>query len=165
MEAWKVVFRSRDRRPSRHDKLILPRFPIFRASRETLLVPVAGARPISLFGLFLFLLLFGQLGAEEIAESAEALARGWGLAAVGLVLGTPFGALGGGAGQAVPAALVDVDDLGLELRAHRRRLLIVGAARRAQLGVRDQSLAFRPGDEHAVGLHAVHLRVDHVPHP
>src|SRR5712664_4554760 len=117
----------------------------------------------SVLGLFLFLLL--ELGAEEVAEGAEAFAGGWGLAAVGLVLGASFGALGGGAGQAVPAALVEIDDLRLELGAHRRGLLIVRAARRAELRVRHQPLAFRPGDEHAVRLDAVDLRVDHVAHP
>src|SRR5712692_1805247 len=86
----------------------------------------------SLLGLFLLL----QLGAEKVAEGAEALAGGRGLAAVGLVLGAPLGALGGGPGQAVPAALVDVDDLRLELGAHRRGLVIVRSARRTQLRVR-----------------------------
>src|SRR5437879_10346258 len=113
----------------------------------------------------LVLRLLLELGAEQIAQGAEALAGWRRLALVGLVLGAVRCAIGGHPREAVAALLVQVDDLRPERGARRRGLLVVRAARRAQLGVGHQTLAVRPGDEHPVSLDAIHLRVHYVADP
>src|SRR5438132_3160887 len=115
----------------------------------------------------LLVLALLQLGAEQIAEGAEALSRRHPLVHLPLVLaviGSPFRPLCSAARETVAAAVVDVDDLRLELRPRRERLLVVAAARRAELGIRHQPLAALPVHEHAARLAFVHGGVDHVAH-
>src|SRR5258708_5374256 len=113
-------------------------------------------------GLLLVLRALLHLGADQIAQRAEALAGRLVRALVALVVGAVRPALGGGAAEAEAAAVVDLDDLRLELGADGRGLLVVAAARRAQLGVWHQALARGPDDEHAEGLDPLHLRIHHV---
>src|SRR2546428_2508676 len=115
----------------------------------------------------LLVLALLQLGAEQIAEGAEALSRRHPLVHLPLVLaviGSPFRPLRSAARETVATAIVDVDDLRLELRPRRQRLLVVAAARRAELGIRHQPLAALPVHEHAERLAFVHGGVDHVAH-
>src|SRR2546430_4267178 len=115
----------------------------------------------------LLVLALLQLGAEQIAEGAEALSRRHPLVHLPLVLaviGSPFRPLRSAARETVATAIVDVDDPRLELRPRRQRLLVVAAARRAELGIRHQPLAALPVHEHAERLALVHGGVDHVAH-
>src|SRR5262249_44861645 len=78
--------------------------------------------------LILVLFLLRQLGPQQIPERAKALPRRHLL--VHLLLILPVVELvrrpvRGDARQPIPPAVVDLDDLRLELRSHRRRLLVV----------------------------------------
>src|SRR6267142_2939044 len=106
-----------------------------------------------------------ELGAQQIAERSEALSRRHLLVHLPLVLaviGDALRTLRGRPRQPVPAAVVDLDDLRLELRSYRHRFLVVAAARRAQLRIRHQPLAPVPMDEDAEGLALVDGGVHHV---
>src|SRR5204863_5538593 len=101
-------------------------------------------RERTLRGPLLVFALLLELGAQQIAERSEALSRRHLLVHLPLVLaviGDALRALRGRPRPPVPAAVVDLDDLRLELRSYRHRFLVVAAARRAQLRLRHQPLA------------------------